>query len=324
LRTQSGDLTTKIYEKDKALASFTELNTNFNGTVSRMKALEEQVKILELENARLKSKYRENDIELHARLFFMKVLHMLTSKYSITWNLLGDFLRLFLSDLSCSSSSMIIHLRPMRTYTFFQNNVTDFFKDLNILGIVIKSTKQSVTQNNYEIRIMYEEIPVTFLVMFRTDIDINPICSIDALTLTPTGLTLTKRDPFLDDNNLNNGIATLDRLIELRTKKIYLVKTFCNGANIHHVRSTNATLMRDQHQKQVEGFTFLPGMYGALQSCVDYKEDCPICMTNNNVFTTLSCGHTFCMLCLATHMDKKGDNHGKCPLCRGEILLYVI
>ncbi len=67
LRTQSTDLTAKVYEKDKALASFTDLNTNFNATLVRAKSLEEQVKMLEGEKKQLKeelSRFKVGDVRV--------------------------------------------------------------------------------------------------------------------------------------------------------------------------------------------------------------------------------------------------------------------
>jgi predicted flap endonuclease-1-like 5' DNA nuclease len=67
LRMQSTDLTAKVYEKDKALASFTDLNTNFNATLVRAKTLEEQVKMLEGEKTQLKeelSRFKVGDVRV--------------------------------------------------------------------------------------------------------------------------------------------------------------------------------------------------------------------------------------------------------------------
>jgi hypothetical protein len=164
-----------------------------------------------------------------------------------------------------------------------------------------------------------------FNVMFNTDLDFefDHYSSIDSLTLTPTGLTLSKRDAFIDENNLNNGIALFERLMEVHTKQIHLVKSYFNASNNHHVRVSNATLIREQHKLLMEGFTFL-GPCSALQTKFGHTEDCPICLTRENkIFTTISCSHTFCVCCLASHMEKKGDNHGKCPLCRTEIVLIL-
>jgi predicted flap endonuclease-1-like 5' DNA nuclease/outer membrane murein-binding lipoprotein Lpp len=67
LRAQSNDLTGKIYEKDKALASLTDMTSNFNSSTSRVKALEEQIKLLEGDRNQLKeelSRFKVGDVRV--------------------------------------------------------------------------------------------------------------------------------------------------------------------------------------------------------------------------------------------------------------------
>jgi predicted flap endonuclease-1-like 5' DNA nuclease len=69
LRAQSTDLTGKIYEKDKALASFTDMTTSFNTSLSRVKALEEQLKLSEGDKNQLKeelSRFKVGDVRVAA------------------------------------------------------------------------------------------------------------------------------------------------------------------------------------------------------------------------------------------------------------------
>ena len=48
------------------------------------------------------------------------------------------------------------------------------------------------------------------------------------------------------------------------------------------------------------------------------NEECPICLTviPTSGFAKTSCGHSFCLNCLVTHISNKND----CPMCRAKVI----
>lgn len=235
---------------------------------------------------------------------------------ALSWNIMGEFIDSLLEQHNTKPASMDIYMYPInKNVGTFGNIVLDeVIRDLDILGFNLQPSRDNslhfqVTsqRETFEAELYYNCTPkITF--------------TSDNISLSAAGIT-TKR--MADDRlNMNNGLATLDRLIDHKCKKSTLVRNYFNINNNFVLRLENAQMIQQQMKLMNNGFN----LHGHVIKSrgADGSVECPICFESQGVhFTTLKCSHAFCMQCLAKHISKEDDSNGRCPLCR-ECIVFDI
>lgn len=247
-----------------------------------------------------------------AKLQFIRIVDIFCNSKDILWNIGGSFIRNVLSQGN-NNEELEIYL-----YSKEQSLAKVILAELKIINIIKTTNTHTSSKISCGIEILHDDIVYTFDVIFFIDCSKRQTTSFDDIVLTSAGLTINSLNPKHDECNLNAGIAILDRLIDIKSKTFKLSGTYLNMNFNINVRKKNAKLMRTQDAFINEGYTIMGD-----QNLKIFKsnDECPICYESSLNFTTLKCGHTFCVQCLASHMDKTETHSSSCPMCRALIIL---
>lgn len=272
--------------------------------------------------------------DFEAKMRFMRLVSILCQRREEHWFLMGPFLRNMLAGMSTKGAAMHLHVCRGRYFVYNTAYLAEaagsFVDDLEKLGVnviergawtsndwtvakaVHKIAMPVVVDNSWtgtkeatltpsEVHISFEHraLPSSFEAGF----------SCDDLALTQTGITLLNRHKELDAANCSMGIALMQRLGELRRRELRPLAKFDKvGVNAAKL------LMREDGLRQ-DGFAIVGDGPHVTMS----QEPCPICLEQNRRHVTLACRHSFCMRCIASHMQIPEPRHVQCPLCRQEI-----
>lgn len=247
---------------------------------------------------------------MEAQVQFVRILDICCKQTDTRWSIMGDFVRNILDNSINVSKTMDIFLSSRR------GNARDVVKDMQVMGI-IKNIKAK-SDNHFEASV--EVVGCKFKVLFHMNCFPTYNTTSDQLVLSASGLTVMDMDKNHDEFNMNPGIATLQRLLELKEKNVILVGRYTNVPSVYSIRFKNATRIFTHNHYLENGFKIKGN-----NNIVVYKneKECPICYEENKYSSVLKCGHQFCLNCLASHMEKVEDSSGNCPLCRSPILLDI-
>jgi hypothetical protein len=251
---------------------------------------------------------------MEAQVQFVRILDICCRQTDTRWSIMGDFIRNIFNQPGTISKSMEVFISSRR------GNARDIIKDMQVMGI-IKNVK-TISDNHLEayVEIVGWEKNSKFKVHFHINCFPSYDTTSDQLVLSASGLTVVATDNEHDEFNLNPGIATLQRLLEIREKTTRLVGKYINVSSVYSIRLKNARRMFFHNHYLGKGFV-IKGNNNLVvnkSSC-----ECPICYEENKYSSVLKCGHEFCLSCLSSHMEKIEDLSGNCPLCRSPIMLNI-
>lgn len=251
---------------------------------------------------------------MEAQVQFVRILDICCKQTDTRWSIMGDFVRNILDNSINVSKTMDIFLSSRR------GNARDVVKDMQVMGL-IKSVKIN-SDNHFDsiVELVCTEKKCKFIVHFHIDCFPSYNTTSDQLVLSASGLTVMDTDKHHDEFNVNPGIATLQRFLELKQKTIRLTGKYTNVPSIYSMRLKNARKLFSHYHYINKGFT-IKGNDNIVLS--NNNTECPICYEENKSSTVLKCGHQFCLNCLASHMEKVEDSSGNCPLCRSPIMLDI-
>lgn len=253
---------------------------------------------------------------LNAKLQFLRTLEVCCKQQRVIWNIAGSFVKNILGDSDYNDTMDVFLISPINS----NNNVTkSVLNDLEILQ-VIKKIKYNAecTHAKCVIDICLTEKLFTFKVMFHIDCPPSFSTSTDQLILSNNGLSVSSFFSSYDAINQTGGIAMLQRLIEIRKKEITLFGNYYNIPSNLTIRIKNAHLMKSQKYYMQSGYTIKGQNILAMSKVSD---ECPVCYEPNKISTNLLCGHTFCVSCIASHIEQDNTSSSHCPLCRDPIRL---
>lgn len=250
-----------------------------------------------------------------AKMQFIRVVDRLAETRKISWKVVGDFVKNIILHTESSESPK---LEIMMINKGTSMGTIDIIKDLYIMKFVTHWTN-----NEFRIETKVE----IFVGNTRVDLECifyenyyACVMASDQIVLTPNGLSVSYFGDICDVRNMNRGIALMQRLSDLQIKRDSLIMIYINSPNDLNMRKRNASIMRRQCAAAQKGYTITGNI---LQ--IDKKEKtCPICYETQCSNATLECTHQFCVECLASHMERAGDSHSKCPLCRQPLFLKLV
>jgi ferredoxin-like protein FixX len=274
--------------------------------------------------------------EYDARVHFLRIFDTFCTQRGLVWTLHGDFLRHFFSGIDTSNTPMSFSLTSSNyrmvamSPSTITEKINDVIKTMEMIGLVKKKTHIINTSMICDINIITTDgTSTTFSVLLHQDefAKSDKTFSCDSIGLTSVGLIVT-RDPVIDYFNNSSGVALMQRLFDLRMKQTRPIKTYLNDPDDRKTRLDNSIIMYKESSLIKEGFSFKGDHLHIVDSDMRENNDCckhicPICFEARPM-TRLECTHAFCLDCLAMHMQRRGPNHGKCPLCRRSISLLVV
>jgi hypothetical protein len=258
---------------------------------------------------------------LDGKLQFIRSLELCCRQHNVIWNISGDFIKELIGDKHGDGSG------NMEIYLFSSSGRNkDIVKDLQILNIVkdVMYHNNHINPKHYSARVEFiysNEQKFVFPVLFYLDGYNDAVSSNDQLVLSAHGLSVLILDSNVDYINQTNGIAMLQRIIDMKMKRINLLQSYFNIPGNLVVRRKNAELMLAQNEYINDGYS----VYGNNVLDVQKRSiiECPICYECSQNTTTLECGHAFCLKCLASHMNTNELNASTCPMCRSRIVLKI-
>lgn len=244
---------------------------------------------------------------------------MTCRRYGFIWKVAGSFIRSLINEPALENTCDI-ELKIYLTSTNSMSSLTNFIQDMELMGSIQSKTQVDLFTTVCDIRVVLEEGPCNFLAVFTINQEPEICFSTDSVYLTKEGLVSIKLG-FHDYYNRNKGLVLLDRLIDIKSKQTQRIKTYANECGNPLARNCNASMMFAESKYVEEGYEILGSTLFKEQ---DGTHECPICMDDmGKAFTTLNCGHSFCLNCLAGHMCQAETRSGQCPMCRGGIVLRV-
>jgi hypothetical protein len=253
---------------------------------------------------------------LRAKLQFVRVLDIFCNSKDILWNIGGPFVKNILTHNE-EHTDMEIYLYPKEV-----DSPKEVLKQLKVMKI-IKTIKTKTNNSSHYccgVEILHDITIYSFNVYLNISCARTKTNSFDNIVLSPVGMVVSSLDPKHDEYNINGGIALLERLIDLNLKEVRLSGSYFNANMNISVRKKNVKLMRAQDALINEGYKILGDNILKITKSTD---DCPICYESALNSTKLKCDHTFCIQCLASHMNKFETHASACPLCRGLIELDI-
>lgn len=256
---------------------------------------------------------------LDGKLQFIRTLEICCHQHNVIWNISGDFIKEILGKEGGDND------KYMEIYLFSSNGRNkDVIKDLQILNIVKDMEYHNKNPKHYSARVEFiysNEQKLSFSVLFYLDGYNDAVGSNDQIILSAHGLSIIMLDSNIDYVNQTTGIAMLQRIIDIKMNRVNLLQSYYNIPGNSVVRKKNAELMLVQNKYinnnySVSGNSVLDVQKGSII-------ECPICYESNKNTTTLDCGHTFCLKCLASHMNTNELNASMCPMCRSRIVLKI-
>ncbi len=253
----------------------------------------------------------------------MRQLDVVCDPCNLEWYVFGDLLRAAVCGEIFNNESYIrvgfSTQDPPQTNNSLKENVLRMLKTFKLISN-IKQT--NVTNETITCSVEYLEGHniITFKVIFYTRYLNDQYTRSDTIILSRNGLSLSQRHWQLDSRNTKYGISLFDALVDLKEKKDTLLREPCNLSYSQAARKENANILRRQRTCLEKGYS----LEGRSVSITNYEAiECPICYMQKEVSTKLLCKHKFCIECIATHMEMRGDNYGRCPLCREDLLLDI-
>lgn len=253
---------------------------------------------------------------LRAKLQFIRVLDIFCSSKDILWNIGGAFVKNILTHNE-EHTDMEIHL-----YSKELGSPKEVLRELRVMKIIktIKTKTNSSSHYCCGVEILHDVTIYSFNVFLNINYAKTQTTSFDNIVVSPVGMLVNSLDQKHDEYNSNSGIALLERLVDLNLKEVRLSGSYFN-ANVNiSVRKKNAKLMRAQDTFINEGYKILGDN---ILKVTKSEDECPICYESGLNSTKLKCDHTFCIQCLASHMNKFETHASACPLCRGLIELDI-
>ena len=243
-----------------------------------------------------------------ARIQFIRILDRIAEARKVTWKILGDYAKQVALGGNPGSVSRL-------EFLLTSNKPYDLVIDLYVMGFVKKLEK--------ELDYWWTEVEIygcSFECIFYEHKN-NYVFASDQISLSASGISLIQMDA-LDVINMNKGIGLIDRLSGLRSKVETLIMPIYNVPENIHVRGNNASIIRRLNTAVKNGYK-IKGDSTLVIEKLSLMTPCPVCFENDRFTTKLQCNHTFCLECLASHMERVGDCHGKCPLCRRTLMLTL-
>lgn len=252
----------------------------------------------------------------NGQLQFIRAFDLHCLANDVAWTIRGDFVRYFIGDNSVTNDNIEIYVNALGS----DCSMSKLIKDLQVSGLISKIL--SCVDNVYvcEVLTIYTNQIVKSMITLSVNKYVDATTSLDQMLLCREGLFVSMVAPGGDELNLHNGISVLERLIDIKTKTVKLTKTYLNLPENSFVRAGNASLMKRQDELISSGFN-VQGKRIVVTSQGTFE--CPICMEQKTHFTTLKCKHSFCLKCLASHLELDTGNNSKCPLCRSKIILKL-
>jgi hypothetical protein len=250
--------------------------------------------------------------EVLARLDFLRMVDLLCTKHCFEWKVSGDFLRHIITGEIDTASSMYIHL-------FGTGAFVDFMRDLRILKCTEIVNQIDSHAAVYRVH-PASDLDNLFLVVIRYNTEPQVYFTAQSMILTKHGLS-TPRYPC-DVLNGNDGLALLDRMISVSYGDTHRVMNYSDD------RIFNSVIMMQERELLMDGYSVCNNpLFVARRNTSN--STCPICLEEfsteykRNPYTTLACGHSYCLGCLSKQLLQDGSNYGKCALCRTDIVISV-
>lgn len=256
-------------------------------------------------------------LQMQAKMQFIRVMDRLAEMRKVSWKVVGDFVKDVISSdvgttMRSSRLEFIIYNKGINLGTI------EIVNDLYIMNFITYSSA-----NDGKVETTAQVLVDGNLVEFDCNFyeqSYSCVFASDQIILTTSGLSLLYYGGLQDSHNMNKGIALFQRLSDLQAKRDFLITMYENIPNDNNVRMKNAMIMRRQSLAVHKGFTIT----GNVLLIDDKENTCPICYEKQCDNATLECTHKFCVECLATHMERVGDCHSKCPLCRQPLMLKLV
>ena len=262
--------------------------------------------------------------EFEGRMHFMRIFDTFCTQNGITWTLYGDFLRHFLSGMPTKDTTMTFSMKGTNYLCREQliERLNNVIKLMEMIGMVVQKTQISDATTIFDVKVLNsDQSSLNFPIFIYCGSTTYQPFSCDSIGLTPGGLIVTKH-PDVDYFNNSFGVALLQRLFELRTKCVKPLKSYANEPENRNSRLENVSIMYKENTLLKEGFS-INGPHLHIEKNVDENDACAICF-EESYQTKLQCGHLICLDCLSKHMQMRGSNHTKCPLCRSPIMLTIV
>jgi len=274
---------------------------------------------------------QDNTQEIPSRIHFIRILSVICKHHGLEWILVGGFIRRLLSRCPVRGSNLDILLKPLvpMTVSLFYVKVNKVLAEMFTLGGF-----EHPFQKTHPILHLYEgyftDRDVGYYVSIQAIQDrhtslFRPMYTSDELVLTSRALqmsesVLTEITPHtLDINNPNSGLCILERLAELRMKQVRMLDSYIYDHGDLQLRQMNANMMKREHDLMEQGITPMGGTLVQSKTL----DPCPICLDTKNIQVKIFCGHSFCIPCLATHIQSMHESSTQCPLCRSNIQLVT-
>ena len=265
--------------------------------------------------------------EFEARMHFMRIFDTFCNQNSLTWTLYGDFLRHLLSGMSTKDTTMTFAMKGVNFRGIPLSNeqvilqTNEVIKLLQMIGMVRQKTHISDATMIFDVEVLNSDKSLArFPVFIYCGTTVYKPFSCDSIGLTPAGLIVNKH-PDIDYFNNSFGVALLQRLFELRQKCVKPLKSYVNEPGNRNSRLENVSIMYKENTLLKEGFS-IDGPRLLIEQNAN-NDVCAICFEESRQ-TKLQCGHLICLDCLSKHMQRRGDSHSKCPLCRSPIMLSIV
>ena len=295
-------------------------------------ALTAKLKDLSDENVRLNTmindKYTEdtrNLLEFEGRLRFIRTFDYICNQNRCHWSVVGEFVRMMFSNHTLHDTKLEIRVNTFRVrdactiqYVFEH----EILCTLQMMGLIRDAKTPNGSVYEYDIQELVDGNLVTFPLVVYCNESHKPQFGCELMNVSPYGMSLSRRDITLDRFNSNHGIGLLNHILDIKKKCARALNTYVNVPTSFMLRVDNATLMRKHAKMLKEGYTVEQKDF-IIQTDYESENECPICMEGFKHSTKLCCGHSFCLECLASHMEMYGEQYGRCPLCRGDIILDV-
>lgn len=254
------------------------------------------------------------------KLQFIRVIDRITDARKLTWKVVGKFVkRMIGAQTMCETDDLeIIIENPYPRVHSNSGCLTKVVNDLTVMNF-IKGLKIQDGAYWANVEMVIDLVEIKFDCIFYEN-SYPCVFASDQLTLTSSGISVSNLYHAVDMHNMTKGIGLTQRLTDLNAKKEFLVMQYVNLPENIVDRLNNVLVMRRQKEALNMGFT----VYGQTVLFMEQNGSmCPICLEKDRYNTVLACNHCFCVDCLSSHMERVGDSHSKCPLCRRFITLKL-
>lgn len=288
--------------------------------------------------------------EFEARMRFIRLLALVSTRFHLTWEVVGAFVRSLLRGGKNVKNVIGMPITIFLTPNYFTHrnlkptvaldqvvaSTKRLINDLEVIGITKQPTdgvKFSRSTHGplhssceFDVDMHEGENSVKFAVILKVfptadatlDAELYPF-SIDSISFSEYGLhVITDIQPY-DKLNQMSGIALLARLQDIRENTITQLHKYISGSSMKANVHNSALLLRTQELFD-DGF-LLKGDVANITTEID-EDSCAICLEERASYVSLTCSHSFCVPCISHlmtyHVDVSNTEH-TCPLCRAKI-----